>query len=314
VLTQRLLAFGRRQVLQPEITALPTLLQGMEDLLRRSIGPSHRLVIGAPATLPPVLVDPGQLELAVLNLALNARDAMPAGGEIAIALRQEALPMPGREGLPPGDYLVLSVTDRGTGMDEATLARAAEPFFTTKGVGKGTGLGLSMAYGLAAQSGGRLALRSRVGEGTVAELWLPRAAGGVPVAPKAEAGATPPAQRRRLHVLVVDDDPLVLTSTAGMLEDLGHVVTEAEGGEQALERLREGAPADLVVTDYGMPGLSGTELAEEIGRCRPGLPVILVTGYGEIPASLAAGVTSLRKPFAQDVLGAAIEAAVRDRR
>jgi CheY-like chemotaxis protein len=313
VLTQRLLAFGRRQALQPEVVALPTLLQGMEDLLRRSIGPGHRLLIEAPAALPAVRVDPNQLELAVLNLALNARDAMPGGGEIAIALRQEDLPAPGRDGLPPGFYLVLSVTDHGIGMDEVTLARAAEPFFTTKGVGKGTGLGLSMAYGLAAQSGGRLALHSRVGEGTVAELWLPRSAADAPVA--TEADATQPVQPgRRLRVLLVDDDPLVLTSTAGMLEDLGHVAIEAEGGAQALERLREGAPAEIVVTDYGMPGLSGTELAEEIDRRWPGLPVILVTGYGEIPASLPPGVTSLRKPFGQDVLAAAIQAAVRDRR
>jgi len=301
-LTQRLLAFGRRQVLRAETVELSALLDGMEGLLRRSIGPGHRLAIRVPPDLPPVAVDPNQLELALLNLVLNARDALPAAGEIAIAAREEA-------GDGAGAQVVLSVADDGIGMDEATLARATEPFFTTKGVGKGTGLGLSMVYGLAEQSGGRLALHSRKGEGTVAELWLPRAEPAP--APAAEPPAAPPGRAAPgLRVLLVDDDPLVLASTAGMLEDLGHAVIEAADGAGALARLREGAAVDLLVTDYGMPGLSGAELAAEVLRMRPGLPVILATGYGEMPAPAPEGVARLHKPFTQEVLGAAIAASV----
>jgi signal transduction histidine kinase len=305
-LTQRLLAFSRRQVLRPEAVDLGELLQGMGDLLRRSAGPNHRVAIAVPPGLPAVSVDPNQLELALLNLVINARDATPGAGEIRVAARgDEARPRPG-EALAPGPYVVLSVTDEGEGMDEATLARAAEPFFTTKGVGKGTGLGLSMVHGLAEQSGGRLALRSRKGVGTVAELWLRPAPPSERPAAAADPG--PPAQAsRRLSVLLVDDDPLVLASTAGMLEELGHGVVEAEGPAPALDRVRSGLPVDLVVTDYGMPGMSGTDLTRELRRLRPGLPVILATGYGDMPAEPPRGVTSLRKPFGQAVLGAAIE-------
>jgi CheY-like chemotaxis protein len=278
----------------------------MGDLLRRSVGPNHRIAVAVPPGLPAVSVDPNQLELALLNLVLNARDATPGAGEIRIEARgDEAGPRPDGT-LAPGPYVVLSVTDEGEGMDEATLARATEPFFTTKGVGKGTGLGLSMVFGLAEQSGGRLALRSRKGVGTVAELWLRPAA---PAAPPAEAAEPEPPARasRRLSVLLVDDDPLVLASTAGMLEELGHGVVEAEGPAPALDRVRAGLPVDLVVTDYGMPGMSGTDLTRELRRLRPGLPVILATGHGEMTAEAPRGVTSLRKPFGQAVLGAAIE-------
>jgi len=304
-LTQRLLAFSRRQDLQPEAVDLASLLDGIAELLRRSAGPAHSIVMQVSDGLPPALADPAQLELAVLNLVLNARDAMPDRGDILITARLEPVEEPGT-GLGPGDYLVLAVIDRGTGMDPETLARATEPFFTTKGIGKGTGLGLSMVDGLAAQSNGRLILRSRKGEGTVAELWLRRAD---PAEQTSDATAAPPAPKpkRRLSVLLVDDDPLVLASTAGMLEELGHAVVEAAGARPALERVRAGLPVDLVVTDYGMPGMSGADLAEELRRLRPGLPVILATGYGELPAATPADVTSLRKPFGQDVLGAAIE-------
>ncbi|WP_270935824.1 response regulator [Falsiroseomonas oryzae] len=308
VLTQRLLAFGRRQALRPAIVDLAALLDGMADLLRRSIGPGHRLVFRMPKDLAPVFVDPNQLELAILNLVLNARDAMPEGGEIGIAGREEAMGATA-DGLLPGRYVVLGVTDHGIGMDAATLARATEPFFTTKGVGKGTGLGLPMAYGLAAQSGGRLLLHSQPGEGTVAELWLPRSTEPL-VAPAPAGGPAPGRPARRFRVLLVDDDPLVLASTAAILEDMGHGVVEAESGARALACLQEGAAVDVVVTDYGMPGMSGTALAEQLRRLRPGLPVIVVTGYGELPAGGPVGLASLRKPFDEVSLGAALETAV----
>jgi CheY-like chemotaxis protein len=244
---------------------------------------------------------------------INARDAMPDGGEIHIsARREEATAGQGGHGLAPGSYVVLGVADEGEGMDEATLARATEPFFTTKGVGKGTGLGLSMAYGLAAQSGGRLVLKSRKGEGTVAEIWLPVAAGapggnapggGAP----AEVPAIPTSSARRLRVLLVDDDPLVLASTSGMLDDLGHEVVEAESGEQALACIRDGVPPDVVVTDYGMPGMTGLELAEALRRELPRLAVVVATGYDDTPDGGLKGVTTLRKPFGQHALGIAIE-------
>jgi signal transduction histidine kinase len=303
-LTQRLLAFARRQTLRPEVVALPALLDGMTELLQRSIGPGHRLRLDVSAELPPVSVDPGQLELTVLNLALNARDAMPGGGEIRISTRREEVTS-AVHGLAPGGYVVLGIADEGEGMDDATLARAAEPFFTTKGPGKGTGLGLSMAYGLAAQSGGRLVLNSRRGAGTTAEVWLPQAAGSPAAADPAEAAVPRPS--RRLRVLLVDDDPLVLASTAGMLEEIGHAVVPAEGGEQALAWLRDDPAIDVVVTDFGMPGMTGLDLAEAARAMRPVLPLVLTTGYGDTPEPAPGGVTVLRKPFGQEVLGAAIE-------
>ncbi|WP_240791185.1 ATP-binding protein [Roseomonas sp. AR75] len=300
-LTQRLLAFGRRQTLRPEPVAFVDLLGGMGDLLERSIGPGHRLEVTLPPDLPPALVDRSQLELALLNLVLNARDAMPSGGPIGITARPDA--SDAGEG-----RVVLVVSDQGVGMDEATLARATEPFFTTKGVGKGTGLGLSMVHGLAEQSGGRLVLMSVEGAGTVAELWLPRAEGEARVAaPLAEAGAAAVPRRR---VLLVDDDRLVLASTAAMLEDIGHAVVEADSGPAALTKL-EGQQVDLVLADYGMPGMTGIALAAEIRRRWPALPVILATGYGELPAGAPSDLATLSKPFSQQALGAAIAAALR---
>jgi signal transduction histidine kinase len=331
-LTQRLLAFGRRQALRPDVVDLPSLVHGMSALLRSSLGAGIRVETRFPAGLAPAYVDANQLELALLNLVVNARDAMAAGGgaiTIAAESRRLAPPQAAGDGgrLPPGDYVVLSVADTGEGMDEATLARAMEPFFTTKGVGKGTGLGLAMVHGLAAQSGGRFVLRSRKGAGTVAELWLPQAeaaaeagtAGGqagppVPE-PEPERAAPPlpsasaPAPLRRT-VMLVDDDPLVLASASAMLEDLGHRVIEAASGARALELLRAGAAADLVITDYAMPGMTGLQLAEALRRLRPGLPVLLATGYGELRGDTAAGLARLPKPFGQDSLARAIAASL----
>jgi signal transduction histidine kinase len=316
-LTQRLLAFGRRQSLSPRVVSPAAVVAGMSSLLQASPGAGVHLVQRIPEDLPPVEVDVNQLELALLNLVVNARDAMPRGGEILVTAREELVLSRGDPtGFPPGGYVVLSVADSGEGMDEATLARAVEPFFTTKGIGKGTGLGLSMVHGFAAQSGGQLILRSAKGAGTTAEIWLPRtessaetaaAAAAFPEEPKPAPAA---AGELRLSVLVVDDDPLVLASTAGMLEDLGHAPLEALSGHDALDVVRGGARVDLVVTDYSMPGMTGLQLAEELRRSRPSIPVLLATGYVELQGDASGGIARLPKLFGQATLASAIEACI----
>ena len=308
-LTQRLLAFGRRQTLMPEAVDLPTLIHGMAELLRGTVGTSVRIDTRFAADLPPIKVDANQLELALLNLAANARDAMPDGGELVIAASVDEVRRRGADGLAPGRYVVLSVADDGEGMDEATLRQAVEPFFTTKGVGKGSGLGLSMVHGLAAQSGGQFLLHSRPGVGTVAELWLPLADAGdaaAPAAARPEPAMARPAHRRT--VLLVDDDELVLASTAAVLEDLGYRVIEAASGQQALKLLEASMQVDIVVTDYAMPGMTGQQLAEELHRIRPRLAVLLATGYAELPEAGGAELPRLAKPFGQAALVQAIEA------
>ncbi len=303
-LTQRMLAFARKQDLTPEPVAVPDLVRGIEDLLRHSAGPQMRIETRFPLGLPRALADANQLELALLNLVVNARDAMPAGGTITIAARVEGAAAGHAPDLPPGDYLCLSVSDTGLGMDEATLAKAMEPFFTTKGVGKGTGLGLSMVHGLAQQLGGSLRMSSRPGEGTTAEIRLPVAEPAPAARPeRGEAAAPGPAPATRpLVVLAVDDDALVLANTAAMLGDLGHEVLEAGSGPEALEILRAGAACDLVITDQAMPGMTGVQLAATVRAERPGLPVLLVTGYAELPPEALAGLPRLLKPFRQDAL------------
>jgi PAS domain S-box-containing protein len=302
-LTQRMLAFARRQDLKPTAVGVPDLVRGMTDLLRRSIGPTIQIETHFPLGLRPVLVDANQLELALLNLAVNARDAMPKGGRIIISAREEA--GTADNGLPSGRYVCLSVADTGEGMDEETLARAQEPFFTTKGVGRGTGLGLSMVRGLAEQSQGRLVLTSRKGEGTTAEVWLPVAEAEETPKP-ATVVAYPHEVIRSLTVLVVDDDPLVLENTAAMLEDLGHRVIEARSGHEALELLGRARTLDLVLTDHAMPGMTGMELADRIRAERPGLRVLLATGYAELPPAAGEGLPRLSKPFDQSALARAI--------
>ncbi|HEX4097878.1 MAG TPA: ATP-binding protein, partial [Caulobacteraceae bacterium] len=226
-LTQRLLAFARRQELRPEAVAVPGLIAGMRDLLGRSLGPGIAIVQRVDGVLPPVLADANQLELALMNLALNARDAMPDGGALTISACEEIVATPSKLGLAPGRYVRLGVADTGQGMDANTLARAAEPFFTTKGTGKGTGLGLSMVHGLAAQSGGALRIESTPGTGTRIDLYLPQAEAMQTCEPVAEDSPIPVAPAGRAKVLLVDDDALVSDGTAAMLEDLGHAVVEA---------------------------------------------------------------------------------------
>jgi signal transduction histidine kinase/CheY-like chemotaxis protein len=300
-LTQRLLAFGRRQTLMPVPVELPVLVHGMSNLLHSALGSGVGIEIRIPAGLPPVLVDANQLELALLNLAGNARDAMAGSGQLTIAAREEL-------DAAAEPFVVLSITDTGIGMDQATLAQATEPFFTTKGVGKGTGLGLSMVHGLTAQSGGKLVLYSAPGEGTTAELWLPRAkTAALAPAPQSAAVSEFRAEPvRACAVLVVDDDPLVLASTVSMLEDLGHAALQAASGHQALQILRAGAEVGLVVTDQTMPGMTGVQFATELRGFRPDLPVLLATGYADRAEVVGCGLPVLAKPFDQAALAHAI--------
>ena len=302
-LTQRMLAFARRQELTLQPTDIATLVSGMTPLLEHSLGPTIAIETRIAAGLEAVQVDANQLELAILNLAMNARDAMPDGGPIVIGTRAENVATGHQPDLPPGRYVCLSLTDAGEGMDEETLARATEPFFTTKGVGRGTGLGLSMVHGLAEQTGGRLLLRSRKGEGTIAELWLPVATSpAVPIARDQHAPKAAAPLARPLVILVVDDDPVVLRNTVAMLEDLGHRVFEAASGREALEILRRGETLDLVITDQVMPQMTGLQLADAIRAEAPGLPIILATGYAEPDPGPRYDLPRLAKPFRQEEL------------
>ncbi|ALI10304.1 MULTISPECIES: PAS domain-containing sensor histidine kinase [Pseudomonas] len=296
-LTQRMLAFARRQKLTYESVELSALVQGISGLLQSSLGPSIHIQTRFADALSPVLADVNQLELAILNLATNARDAMPHGGQIVIAAeeRQGADAGPDQP-MPPGRYICLAMTDEGEGMDDATLASAVDPFFTTKGVGKGTGLGLSMVHGLAEQLGGRLILKSQKGLGTTAELWLPVAGDAAPGKAAIEEAAPPV---HELKVLVVDDDSLVLTSTRLLIEDLGHRVLCAPSGAQALELYERNPDIDLVITDMAMPQMDGAQLAKLLRDRQPTLPIILATGYAERLEGFATQLPRLIKPFKQ---------------
>ena len=295
-LTQRMLAFARRQELKSEPVAIPALVTGISGLLRSSLGPSVKIETCFPADLESVLADSNQLELAVLNLATNARDAMPNGGKIVFSAHTEEVVDSQQSALALGRYVCLTVADSGEGMDQATLALAMDPFFTTKGVGKGTGLGLSMVHGFIEQLGGRFILKSEQGQGTTAELWLPVARGGAVVQPLAQRMI---AEVPRLCVLVVDDDSLVLTSTCLLLEDLGHRVISATSGARGLELFASESDIDLIITDMAMPHMSGAQLAHAIRIQKPGVPIILATGYAERLEGFAAHLPRLSKPFTQ---------------
>lgn len=299
-LTQRMLAFARKQELQQKPVDLPDLVRGMSGLLARTLGPSIQIDTRFPLTLPQVFADPNQLDSALLNLAVNARDAMPDGGALVLASRVADVGVDDGQ-LAPGRYVVLSVSDTGEGMDAQTLARATDPFFTTKGVGKGTGLGLSMVQGIAEQSGGRLRIDSQPGKGTCVEIWLPAVEiEEEDVSAIAEQPAAPAQDTMRpLKVLAVDDDALVLLNTAMMLEELGHEVIEAHSGDKALQALETTQGIDLVITDQAMPRMTGVALAAEVGRRWPHLPVILASGYADIEDAEALKLPRLAKPFGQ---------------
>jgi PAS domain S-box-containing protein len=293
-LVQRLLAFARRQPLQPGPVRLAGVVADMAELVASTSGPKVRLHADVPADLPPALADRNQLEMAILNLCVNARDAMPEGGTLSISACLERVERGHRAQLAPGDYLRLSVSDTGVGMDEATQAKAIEPFFSTKGIGKGTGLGLSMVHGLTSQLGGALCISSRPGLGTTIDLLLPRAADEAEAAETQRSGTEP---RGAGLVLLVDDEPAVRTSTAEMLGELGYEVVEMSGAREALAWLAANR-ADYVVTDHLMPGMSGTDMAREIAQSHPGLPTLIVSGYAEFDG-ISADLPRLTKPFRQ---------------
>lgn len=301
-LVQRLLAFSRRQHLQPRAIDIRQLTESISDLVSRSLGPRIRFALNVPEGLPPAHVDPNQLELALLNLAVNARDAMEDGGDLTITARVHDHAPPGRTGAGP--YICIAVTDTGSGMDAETLKRAVEPFYTTKGVGRGTGLGLSSVQGLAVQSGGAFTLDSEPGKGTTATLWLPVSSEAVEtLVAGVDAAIVRPAHSAT--VLLVDDEELVRAGTADMLAEAGYAVVEAASGLQALQLLKQVQP-DAVITDYAMPGMTGAELAQEIAGRQPDLPVLLITGYATLSDRDAGGLPRLAKPFRQTELAATV--------
>ncbi|WP_394344663.1 hybrid sensor histidine kinase/response regulator [Aliirhizobium smilacinae] len=302
-LTQRMLAFSRRQELNMRPVNVPLLVAGMMDFLERSLRSSMRIETHFPPDLPNVLTDSVQLETALLNLVVNARDAMGESGTVTISAERHYVEDEGGK-LRCGDYLRIYVSDTGEGMDPETVTRATTPFFTTKGVGKGTGLGLSMVQGLTEQSGGMLSIESVRHEGTTVSLFLPTI--DEEDCPKENAQAAGNGEKlgdRPLIVLAVDDDALVLMNTTLMLEDLGHQVIEAYSGSEALAALRqEDNRIDLVITDHSMPKMTGAELAAEIATEWPGLPVVLATGYAELPDGSGNHLPRLPKPFSQQQL------------
>jgi PAS domain S-box-containing protein len=305
-LTQRMLAFARRQELKMQAVDVIDLVHDMAGLIERSLGPGFSVRQNFPLVLPLARTDPNQLESALLNLVINARDAMPSGGDIVISAESRSEDGGARTGK---EFVVLAVADQGEGMDEATLAKAMEPFYTTKGIGKGTGLGLPMVMGLAEQSGGKLVLNSRKGEGTRAEIWLPVAKD---IDLNVEPEPTPPADlgERSLKVLAVDDDALVLLNTQTMLQDLGYEAIEAYSAKEALAIL-DREKVDLLLTDHAMPGMTGAELIAEARRRFPEIRVLLATGYAELPEGTGQGVSLLAKPFSGSELARAVAQVMR---
>ncbi len=313
-LTHRLLAFSRRQTLDPKPTDVNALVNGMEDLIRRTVGPSVHIEVVGTAGLWPALVDPPQLENALLNLCINARDAMPEGERITIETANKWLDEHGAKerDLPPGQYLSLCVTDTGTGMTPDVIARAFDPFFTTKPIGQGTGLGLSMIYGFARQSGGQVRIYSEVGQGTTMCIYLPRHYGDaestdsppdLASAPRAEQGET---------VLIVDDEPTVRMLVTEVLEDLGYTAIEAADAVAGLKVLQSDVRIDLLVTDVGLPGgMNGRQMADAARVGRPGLKVLFITGYADNAAvgngHLEPGMQVLTKPFVMEALASRIK-------
>lgn len=329
-LTARLLAFARLQDLTPRAIEPDRLVAALRPRLLQLLGPLIALVEDLPPGQGALRADPNQLDLALLNLAANARDAMPQGGTVRIAARsasvassesafidQEVQPR-----LAAGDYIVVTVSDTGIGMEAGVLARAADPFFTTKGVGKGTGLGLSMVHGFVVQSGGALQLRSHPGAGTAVDLWLPRAdeiaedtdtdtdTGTGLGAPADDRDTIDNAARRRaLRILLVDDDKLVIAGTLAMLEALGCTdVRAVNSGTEALAALANTADYDLLLTDYMMPGVTGVQLAVQARTMRPGLPVLLASGFAELDDRAGTLWTRLRKPYTLDEMAKALDA------
>jgi len=309
-LANRLLAFGRKQALDQKSASPNAMILDMEDLLRRSLGGAVQITLDLDKQLPPVFTDVSQFENTLLNLAINARDAMPKGGQLAIATRIVTIDQADHPALPPGRYVSLAVSDTGTGMTPEIRERAFEPFFTTKETGKGTGLGLSMVYGFVKQSGGHVAIESKPGHGTTVSILLPAHEGTV--APKKKADGRRKSERAiRESVLVVEDDPRVRKVSVRRLKSLGYSVVEAAGGAEALAILNNGARVDVLFTDVIMPGMNGVELAEEVRARFPDIKILLVSGFAE-PDTLKAGRLRtgagwLQKPHTTQVLKARLD-------
>jgi signal transduction histidine kinase len=310
-LVRRLLAFARRQQLAPSEIDIGRLSASVADLLAHTLGGLVQLEWRPQPRIWRAYADSAQLELALMNLIINARDAMPQGGIITVTGRNRQAEAGNALGLPAGDYVVLAVADRGAGIPADILEQVTEPFFTTKDVGKGTGLGLSMVYGFARQSGGAIDISSEVDRGTIVEIWLPRARGPRPRQAPRRAERRAKAETRPLRILLVDDHDAVRETTAGMLADMGHAVEAAASGPALLEKL-QAAPAgyDLIVTDYAMPLMSGSEMLGHARRIRADLPGIIISGYAD-SRSMAAQpgeIVILNKPFTPDQMKAAIGA------
>ena len=312
-LTHRLLAFSRRQTLDPQPTNVNRLVAGMEEMIRRTVGPAVAVEVVAAGGLWAALLDPNQLENAMLNLCINARDAMPDGGRITIESANKWLDerAAAERDVPPGQYVTLCVSDNGTGMSAEIVARAFDPFFTTKPLGTGTGLGLSMVYGFVRQSGGQARIYSEPGQGTTICLYLPRHFGetDIPELP-ARVIAAPEAETHRT-VLVVDDEPTVRMLVTEVLDDLGYAAIEVADGAAGLRVLQSDVRIDLLVTDVGLPGgLNGRQVADAARAARPGLNVLFITGYAENAVlshgHLEPGMHVLTKPFAMEALAARI--------
>ncbi|AUW56784.1 hybrid sensor histidine kinase/response regulator [Sphingobium sp. SCG-1] len=302
-LVQRLLAFARRQPLQVKAIDISALIRDMADLIASTSGPRVKVELAVADDLPPARADANQIEMALLNLAVNARDAMPEGGTLTIGATVQKLVPRNAVRLPSGEFIRLYVEDTGIGMDEKTIAKAIEPFFTTKGVGQGTGLGLSMVHGLAAQLGGGLTIDSKLGEGTTINLWLP--VSQKPLEETASVTEVAMPQTDRGTVLVVDDEDLVRASTAHMLSELGYSVLEAVSAEDALKVLDTPSNIDLLVTDHLMPGITGTDLAGRARKMRPDLRILVISGYAETKG-ISPDLPRLTKPFKQTDLAASL--------
>jgi CheY-like chemotaxis protein len=315
LLTQRLLAFSRQQPLRPESIDVNRLVSDMSDLLRHSLGAEIQLEAVLAGGLWRTHADPNQLENVILNLAVNARDAMPEGGRLTIETQNahlDARYVASHVGVAPGQYVLIAVTDTGMGMPEEVIAKAFDPFFTTKEVGKGTGLGLSQVYGFVKQSGGHVKIYSEPGEGTTLKIYLPRqAAGHQEIETDAAAPALPRGEQRET-ILVVEDEPAVRELSVEVLRELGYRVLEADGAAAALRLIDAHPDIALLFTDIVMPETNGRKLAEEAGRRRQGLKVLFTTGYTRNAVVhngvLDAGVDLIGKPFTIEELAAKVRA------
>ncbi len=296
-LTQSLLAFARKQVLQPRSVNLKSVIDGMQSLLLRTLGPDVRLIVSTDPNLWPALIDPNQIEMIILNLAINGSDAMPDGGTLSITASNGEFGPTAPKGLAPGQYVVLTVSDTGIGMDEATLVRATEPFFTTKEPGKGTGLGLSMMQGVLTQSGGATRLRSEPGRGSQIEMWIPRAFAAADAIRLHDDQRT---QQDSGAILVCDDDPAVLELVSTLLATQGYEVLSVTNGQAALSAFEGGYSYRLLVVDFTMPEMNGGAVARNVRAMHPHLPILLITGNADpeiIQADLPKEVALLCKPF-----------------